>query len=77
MSDDDDVFGLTREQDHVRALRATFRGVEERMESDWIPEMRRILGLGVDALPLLWDADFLYGPQDGRGQIRTCCARSM
>jgi hypothetical protein len=34
------------------------------MESEWIAQMREVLGLARDQLPLLWDADFLYGAGD-------------
>lgn len=29
--------------------------------------MQRILGLDMLRLPVIWDADFLYGPKDGGG----------
>jgi hypothetical protein len=32
------------------------------LETEWIPQMRRLLGLDAAALPVIWDADFLYGP---------------
>jgi len=33
-----------------------------------VPAMQRILDLETDALPVIWDADFLYGPKDSTGQ---------
>jgi hypothetical protein len=31
------------------------------METEWVPQMIDILGLDPAALPIIWDADFLYG----------------
>jgi hypothetical protein len=38
-----------------------------RLEADWVPEMQQILNLDTAALPVIWDADFLYGPKDSNG----------
>ena len=37
------------------------------METEWVPQMIDILGFGPAALPIIWDADFLYGPRDAAG----------
>lgn len=37
------------------------------LESEWIPQMRSLLGLDAAALPVIWDADFLYGPETDTG----------
>jgi hypothetical protein len=37
------------------------------MESEWLPEMKRLLDLHTHALPVIWDADFLYGPATATG----------
>jgi len=39
----------------------------ERLETAWVPEMQALLGLETEALPVIWDADFLYGPKDDSG----------
>lgn len=31
------------------------------MEQEWTPQMMQVLGLDVASLPIIWDADFLYG----------------
>lgn len=36
-------------------------------ESEWVPQMAHLLGLELTALPVVWDADFLYGPRDALG----------
>lgn len=44
------------------------------LEDDWLPELQRRLDLDRDALPAIWDIDFLYGPpdQDGRDTYLLC-----
>ena len=37
------------------------------MQSQWVPEMQKLLGLDRDSLPVIWDADFLYGPKTASG----------
>jgi hypothetical protein len=37
------------------------------MESEWVPQLQRLLGLDSHALPVIWDADFLYGPATAAG----------
>jgi hypothetical protein len=38
------------------------------MESEWTPQMMRLLGIDAGSLPIIWDADFLFGPRDASGQ---------
>jgi hypothetical protein len=45
-----------------------YRDLRERMESEWVGELQAILGLGTHELPVIWDADFLYGPQTRSGE---------
>jgi len=45
-----------------------FQAVRQKMESEWLPEMLRTLSIGIEELPLLWDADFYYGPMDASGE---------
>jgi hypothetical protein len=37
------------------------------METEWVPQMSAILGIEPESLPVIWDADFLYGPRDDAG----------
>jgi hypothetical protein len=32
------------------------------------PRLARLLGIGIEALPVIWDADFLYGPRNAAGE---------
>jgi uncharacterized protein DUF6815 len=39
-----------------------------KMESEWTPQMMEVLGIDVASLPIIWDADFLYGPGTAEGE---------
>ena len=45
-----------------------FQALRAKMESEWMPEMMQLLDLDAGSLPIIWDADFLYGPCDALGQ---------
>jgi hypothetical protein len=45
-----------------------FQELKRRLESGWVREMMERLELTREQLPALWDADFLYGPKDARGE---------
>lgn len=47
--------------------RADFQALKERLEGHWVDELCRIVRLEKSELPVLWDADFLYGPKDASG----------
>ena len=32
------------------------------METEWMPQLTRDLGIERNELPIIWDADFLFGP---------------
>ncbi len=49
------------------AAEPRFAPLRTRMESDWIPALQARLGIERASLPVLWDADFLYGPADESG----------
>jgi hypothetical protein len=38
------------------------------MESEWTPQMMQVLDIDSESLPIIWDADFLYGPRDVAGE---------
>jgi len=46
---------------------APFQALRVKMESEWVPQMVEALGLESASLPVIWDADFLYGPRDAAG----------
>jgi hypothetical protein len=37
------------------------------MEAEWTPQMMQVLDIDERSLPVLWDADFLYGPRTAAG----------
>jgi len=45
-----------------------FQSLRAQMESEWIPQMSEVLNIRPDELPLIWDADFLYGPRNQKGE---------
>ena len=45
-----------------------FQHLRTMMETEWTPGMMKILDLDRQALPLIWDADFLYGPPTNAGE---------
>jgi hypothetical protein len=45
-----------------------FRALRIKMETDWTPQMMAVLGIDVASLPIIWDADFLYGPRTASGE---------
>jgi hypothetical protein len=44
-----------------------FRALKQRMEDKWTPAMMSALNIEEGALPIIWDADFLFGPRDAAG----------
>jgi hypothetical protein len=46
-----------------KASAAAYRKLKKRMELEWLPELKQILDLDTHSLPVIWDADFLYGPK--------------
>ena len=47
---------------------APFQRLRAKMETEWTPQMMQALGIDSALLPVIWDADFLYGPRDDAGE---------
>ena len=47
---------------------APFRALRAKMETEWAPQMMDVLGIDGASLPIIWDADFLYGPPTASGK---------
>ena len=45
-----------------------FQALRTKMESKWTPQMMQVLDIGAKSLPIIWDADFLYGPRRPTGE---------
>lgn len=46
---------------------SAFQALRKLMEDAWTPQMMKTLGIEGSSLPVIWDADFLYGPRDASG----------
>lgn len=44
-----------------------FQALRAKMEAEWTPQMMETLGIEAASLPIIWDADFLYGPRTSEG----------
>jgi hypothetical protein len=49
------------------ATAPAYDALRVRMESEWVPRMQELLNIETHALPVIWDADFLYGPKTAAG----------
>jgi hypothetical protein len=45
-----------------------FQGLRAKMEAEWTPQMMAVLAIDAASLPIVWDADFLYGPRTASGE---------
>ena len=39
-----------------------------KMETGWTPQMIKVMGITAASLPIIWGADFLYGPHTAPGE---------
>lgn len=42
--------------------------LKRKLESEWVPQLCRELAIDREQLPVIWDADFLYGPNTESGE---------
>jgi Domain of unknown function (DUF6815) len=61
-------FAMAREKTMYQESAPRFQVLRTRLESQWVPAMQRMLSIDTGSLPVLWDADFLYGPKNARGE---------
>jgi hypothetical protein len=45
-----------------------FQALRTKMETEWTPQMMEVLEIDASSLPIIWDADFLYGPRTAAGE---------
>jgi hypothetical protein len=50
------------------ATRPDFQALKTKMEEEWLPAMQQALDIDTPSLPVIWDADFLYGPKTAAGE---------
>ena len=55
---------------------ASFQALRTLMENQWTPQMMSTLASDEASLPVIWDADFLYGPPTPAAPTPTSFARS-
>jgi hypothetical protein len=61
------VFGIPAAKTMFAPDEPTFAVLRRKMQDEWVPAMQRLTGVNTESLPVLWDADFLYGPRDETG----------
>jgi hypothetical protein len=44
-----------------------WHALRQQAEAEWVPQMTAILGISPEELPVIWDADFLFGPKTPAG----------
>ena len=76
MLDPDRILGLPSAKTMYSQETRAFQALRTQLEDHWVPQLCALVGPdGVD-LPLLWDADFLYGPPteagDDREIVKSC-----
>jgi hypothetical protein len=49
------------------ASAAPFQALKAKMELEWTPQMMDVLNIHLESLPIIWDADFLYGSRTASG----------
>lgn len=64
---DANTFGLPAAKTMYPPDEAQFARLREMLEREWIPRMMTTLKLDHTQLPVLWDADFLFGPKTPKG----------
>jgi hypothetical protein len=62
------ILGLPAKKTMYAATEPQFTALRTLMESEWIPGLQRLVDVDRDSLPMLWDADFLYGPKTPAGE---------
>lgn len=45
-----------------------FQPLRSKMEAEWVPQLMEAVQLDRTTLPVIWDADFLYGPRTASGE---------
>ncbi len=54
-----------------------FQALRRRMEDEWTPQMMKLLAIDEASMPVIWDADFLFGPATRPAPTPTFSVRSM
>jgi hypothetical protein len=67
-------FGMASDKTMHEETEPRFQGLRRSMEMEWTPALQALLDIETAALPVLWDADFFYGPKtpDGENSFVLC-----
>lgn len=67
-------FGMASDKTMHQETAPQFQGLRRKMETEWTPGLQGLLDIETAALPVLWDADFFYGPKtpDGEDSFVLC-----
>ncbi|HEY4939988.1 MAG TPA: Cj0069 family protein [Rhizomicrobium sp.] len=70
----EETFGLPAAKTMYGPGEALFQRLRALLEREWTPQLQQILEIDDAALPVLWDADFLFGPKlaDGDDSYVLC-----
>jgi hypothetical protein len=63
----ENVLGLPAAKTMYGASEPAFADLKSSLDTEWVPGLIGLLRVEPEALPLLWDADFLYGPKTVEG----------
>jgi hypothetical protein len=64
----DEVEGEPRQRGPMEDADApAYQALRSKAETEWVPGMMSLMALDPHRLPIIWDADFLYGPLDSSG----------
>jgi len=64
----EETFGLPAAKTMFPPDAPEFARLKNNLENEWVPHMQRLLGVSDVQLPVLWDADFLFGPRDANSR---------
>jgi hypothetical protein len=57
------VLGMPAAKTMYDAAEPAFAMLRHKLEQEWVPGLRELVDIDEAELPLIWDADFLYGPR--------------
>jgi hypothetical protein len=67
------VLGLPSAKTMYNATAPEFQNLRDHLEHEWVSGLCALADMSDADLPVLWDADFLYGPRTGQGDTYMLC----
>jgi hypothetical protein len=61
------AFGLASDKTMYSPDEPAFARLRRDAQTDWVPDMQQRVGVADSELPIVWDADFLFGPKTASG----------